>query len=122
MEKTRRSILRLCAVAVPLALSAQTASPDISGKWEFVLDTEGGPRTRMADFKLDGKTVTGTWEKKPDVKGTFSEGKLDLEFPLDSEEVGQGTLKLNGKLGETLTGSWSFQTYSGTFKATRVKP
>ncbi len=129
MKNTRRSLLLLSGLAVPSLFFAQTAAPaqpdasapaDITGKWQFLFETEGGPRTFEADFKLDGKTVTGRWDKKADVKGTYDAGKLNLEFPSTSEEVGDGVLKIDGKLTDVLTGNWSFQSYSGTFKATRI--
>ena len=41
---------------------------------------------------------------------------------MTSDEVGKGTLTIKGKLADDkLTGSWSFQTYDGTFQATRAK-
>ena len=72
---------------------------------------------------MDGSKVTGTFGSTP-VQGTFADGKLDLKFPFDSEEVGKGTLVFKGKLdGEAIVGDWSFeteaQTYTGTFKAAR---
>ncbi len=94
----------------------------VAGKWKFVFDTEGGDRTYVADFQQNGEKVSGKWENKEAVKGTFSKGKLALEFPYTSEEVGEGTLKVDGQLTDVLKGSWSFQTYSGTFTATREKP
>jgi hypothetical protein len=64
--------------------------------------------------------VTGKWDKS-DVKGTFTDGKLNLEFPINSEEAGPGTLKIKGDLAnDALTGTWEFQEYNGTFKATRA--
>ncbi len=73
-------------------------------------------------FQQDGEQVTGKWGNG-DVKGTFTEGKvLNLEFPVNSEEAGPGTLKIKGELADdALSGNWSFNDYSGTFKATRVK-
>jgi hypothetical protein len=92
----------------------------ISGKWHFVLETEGGERDVDADFQQQAEKVTGTWDKAK-VQGTFAGGKLNLEFPIDSEEAGPGTLTLKGQLeGEALTGTWAFQTYDGKFKATRA--
>jgi len=97
---------------------AQTA--DISGKWQFVLQTEGGERDINAEFHQQAEKVTGTWDKAK-VQGTFADGKLNLEFPIESEEAGPGTLTLKGQLeGEALTGTWAFQTYDGKFKATRA--
>ncbi len=114
----------LVAQNAPTRSVAQTGSktPDISGKWQFAFQTDGGPRTNEAELKQDGKEITGTWNKTVPVKGTLSEGKLDLEFPITSEEAGEGTLRIIGRLTDVLTGSWSFQSYSGTFKATRVTP
>ncbi len=113
-------VTALClALTVPLALG-QKAAVTLAGKWQFVLNTEGGDRTIDATFEQDGKNVTGKFGKS-DVKGTFSDGELNLEFPVDSEEAGPGTMKLTGELaGDALTGKWDFQEYNGTFKATRT--
>jgi len=112
------------AVIVCLGLlSPVTAAPkaDVSGKWHFVLQTEGGEREREATFQVDGTKVTGKWADA-DVQGTFDDGKLNLEFPVTAEEVGKGTLKIKGELaGDSLTGTWEFQSYEGTFKATRAQ-
>ena len=106
-------------IAIPSS-SAQT-SADISGKWHFVLQTSDGDRTYDPTFTLDGQNVGGKWEKD-DIKGTFIDGKLNLEFPANSDEVGAGILKITGQLEkDQLTGTWSFQTYDGKFKATRAK-
>ena len=114
-------ILAVAAMAFLAPLSPVSAAPkaDVSGKWHFVLQTEGGDREREATFQQQGKKVTGKWDDA-DVQGTFDDGKLDLEFPVMTEEVGKGTLKISGQAAEdSLTGTWEFQSYSGTFKATR---
>lgn len=108
----------MACLASLLTLSAATKA-DISGKWHFVLQTEGGDREKEATFQQAGNKVTGKWDDA-DVQGTFDEGELDLEFPVTTEEVGKGTLILKGQAAEdSLTGTWEFQSYSGTFKATR---
>ena len=93
---------------------------DITGKWHFVYSTEGGPRENDADFRLAGDQVTGKYAGA-DVKGTFKDGDLDLEFPFNSEEAGMtATLKMKGKLKEgKLAGTWTFAEYDGTFTAAR---
>jgi hypothetical protein len=64
--------------------------------------------------------VKGTWEDAP-VTGTFKDGKLELAFDFTPSELGEkGTLKVTGKLdGDTLSGTWEFSQYSGTYKAVR---
>jgi len=116
-----KKLIALCLALAFALLAAPTTT--IDGKWTFVLNTEGGDRTAAADFKLDGQKVTGKWgDANADVAGTFADGKLDLAFPYNSDEAGQGTLKLKGELaGETITGTWEFQDYNGTFKATRAQ-
>ena len=116
-----KCMMAIEAIAWLALLSPVSASPkaDISGKWHFVLQTEGGDREKEATFQQAGNKVTGKWDDA-DVQGTFDDGKLDLEFPVTTEEVGKGTLILKGQAAEdSLTGTWEFQSYSGTFKATR---
>ena len=97
------------------------ANPGLAGKWHFVFDTEGGPRDFDADFTVSGTRVGGTFGKS-EVKGDLVGQRFELTFPTESDEVGPGTLKLIGKIAANqLTGSWAFQSYDGTFKATRPK-
>ena len=110
----------LAAAVMPLARAKADEASALAGKWHFVLNTEGGDRDMDADFAvMDGK-VSGTFGKS-EVKGTTSGDNFALEFEVESEEAGKGTLKITGKVGPELTGNWSFQTYDGTFRATRPK-
>jgi hypothetical protein len=119
----RKAFVLVCAaLALVFVPQSSAQSPTVSGKWHFVLQTEGGERTADPVFQLNGDQVTGKWGDA-DVKGTFTGGKLDLAFPYTSDEAGPGTLKIKGELnGDTLTGSWAFQEYTGSFKATRSSP
>jgi hypothetical protein len=94
----------------------------IDGKWEVALETAGGPRSAVADFKVDGEKVSGTWDTT-DVQGTFKDGTLNLSFPYSSAEGGMtAPLVIKGQLeGDAITGTWAFGEYSGSFKATRPK-
>jgi hypothetical protein len=103
-----------------VALHAQTGA-SVSGKWHCILQTQDGERVIEPTFQQDGEKVTGKW-RDGDVKGTFSNGKLDVEFPVTSEEAGPGILKLKGEFsGDALTGEWTFQEYKGGFRATRIQ-
>jgi hypothetical protein len=119
----RKTFVFVCAVlAIAFAPQSPAQSPTVSGKWHFVVQTEGGERISEPVLQQNGDQVTGKWDNA-DVKGTFSGGKLDLAFPYTSDEAGPGILKIKGELkGDTLTGSWEFQEYTGSFKATRSSP
>jgi hypothetical protein len=116
--------LVFASLVAVFGLAASQEAPvasNIAGKWHFVLDTEGGPRESEAMFELQGKQVTGKWGTA-NAAGTFENNALDLEFPYTSDEVGAGTMKIKGKLvDDKLSGTWAFQSYDGTFKATRTK-
>ena len=117
MKTTLNTLIAvLCIVCLTIPVAA--AADDVTGKWSFVLDTQDGERRAAAEFRLDGETVSGRWAEA-DAKGTYADGKLELSFPLNSE-VGPGTLKISGRVeGRVITGTWQFEGYSGTFKATR---
>jgi hypothetical protein len=115
-------VLSAVALVAFLAGFQTVHAAGIAGKWEVALETAGGPRAAVADFKVDGEKVTGTWDTT-EVQGTFKDGALNLSFPYASAEGGMtGTLTLKGQLeGDAITGTWAFGDYSGTFKATRPK-
>jgi hypothetical protein len=128
LKRPMKNLLALFILLIGSALlipfgTAKTVkdAPTVAGKWHFVMMTEGGDRIMEPEFKQDGDQVTGKWGND-DVKGTFSDGKLNLEFRVTPEEHGPGTLKLKGSLADdALTGNWFFDEYSGEFKATRIK-
>ena len=101
--------------------NSSAAVSGLAGKWHFVFDTGDGTREFDADFAVAEGKVTGTFGKD-EVKGTTEGEKFSLAFDANSEEAGKGTLKMDGKVAaDQLSGSWSFQTYDGTFKAMRPK-
>ena len=120
-DRTRAPVTRRGLVGVALvAFAAMLAAADVAGSWLFVMDTPGGERRSEVVMKVDGESVTGTWDTQ-DLAGTFRDGRLELAFPFASHENGQqSTLKVTGTLeGEQLSGTWSFGEYGGTFTATR---
>ena len=122
----KKFLVVLAAVAFLMAgrPAAHAQDTGLSGKWHFVLDTEGGDREVDAVFTVDadGK-VTGKFGVT-DVAGTYADGKMNLSFTMTSEETGDtAPLKLVGTLSGAagLSGTWEFASYSGTFTATRPK-
>ena len=83
-----RKMPKVFALAAALAVAAilQAASA-IDGKWQFNLQTDGGPREAAVEMKTDGELVSGTWDTT-ELKGTFKDGTLALSFPL--RVVGSG--------------------------------
>jgi hypothetical protein len=106
------AVLALCTV-----LRADSA---IDGKWQFSLQTDGGPRSAAVEMKTDGEQVSGTWDAT-ELKGTFKDSKLALSFPLAPAEAGfTADLVIDGTLeGDALKGTWKFGDYGGTFTATK---
>jgi hypothetical protein len=124
---TFRVVPAVTAIAVFLALGSLHAAgarraADVAGKWQFVMQTDGGPREAAAELKIDGEKVSGTWDTT-EVQGTYADGKLDLSFPLYSAEGGMtAKLSVKGQFEEeALTGTWTYGQYAGSFKATRRK-
>lgn len=99
---------------------SEARAAELDGKWEFVLDTDGGERRVTPTFHVEDGKVTGKWDGA-DVKGTFHEGKLELKFPFTSQEGGiSDALAIQGEMKDgKLAGTWNFAEYSGKFVATK---
>lgn len=112
-------IRRIFLVAV-LAVMALPGEDPLTGKWSMVMETPGGERRAVPVFAVEGETVTGKWDQS-EVKGTFKDGQLELEFPLESGEAGyKANFKVSAKLeAGVLKGSWSFSSYSGKLEGKR---
>jgi hypothetical protein len=122
----KKSLLALAVLGCLLALGnlAHARGTPLDGKWHFVFDTPDGDREADADFTVSPEgAVTGKLGPA-DVAGTFKDGQLKLDFQITESEAGAaGQLKLDGKVNaDALTGSWEFESYGGTFRATRPKP
>lgn len=105
--------------ATPAASSS--SANNISGAWDFAVETGGGSGAPSFTFKQEGETLTGTY------KGQFGEGPLtgtvkgdDVKFSLSLSAGGQSmtvvyTGKITGKdsmkgtvsLGELGEGTWT---------------
>jgi len=94
---------------------------DISGNWEFSVDTAQGSGSPSFVFKQAGENLTGTYTGlfgKADVKGTVKGDQIDFQFKFDySGQSGvahyTGTIesdaKMKGKveIGDIAEGTWT---------------
>jgi hypothetical protein len=91
-----RRILLLLALASLTAFAA-----DISGKWDFHVDTDAGSGDPTFEFHQDGEKLTGTYN------GTFGTGPIhgtvkgdDVQFSVEVTVLDQkGTVTYTGKVG-----------------------
>ncbi len=92
MIRTLRRVAFAAALLGLVALpgQAQTSGVNVTGKWEFTYNSEGGrgPRSQTFTFKQDGSTVTGST--------VFGMGRGGQQRP--PVEIKNGSLK-----GDSLT-------------------
>lgn len=128
----RRKILTFFCLAALVAVvptfAQQTAGADpISGKWSGDWGPSRFDRNQVSvEFKLAGKTVTGTVNSEGKVV-QVKNGSFDLKtnvFHMEADAPGPGDrivhFVIDGKLeNNALTGSWNHDTRKGDFKITK---
>jgi hypothetical protein len=101
--------------------SAAAGDVDISGAWDFKVETAAGSGTPSMLFKQDGKNLSGTYEGqlgKADLKGTLEGSDIRFSFKVDVQgqqlEVtytgkveGKDNMKGTVKLAEFAEGTWT---------------
>ena len=115
-------MLRLLPIALLAGLAcAPLLAHDISGNWEFSVDTAAGSGSPSFVFKQDGEKITGTYTGllgKADLTGTVKGDQIDFSFKFDySGQSGvahyTGTIesakKMKGKveIGDMGEGTWT---------------
>ena len=115
-------MLRFLSMALLAGLaSASLLAHDISGNWEFSVDTAAGSGSPSFVFKQDGEKLTGTYTGlfgKADLTGSVKGDQIDFKF--DFSYSGQsgvahysGTIendkKMKGKveIGDLGEGTWT---------------
>jgi len=100
--------------------SASAATP--AGKWTITMETPHGTMTMGLDLKLDGATVTGTYNTDMTgtvpTSGTFKDGKVTLKV-----DAGQGRtfdFHFTFKDKDTMTGNISSE--MGDMACTAMRP
>jgi hypothetical protein len=109
----------------------KAAKPDLSGKWDLNVSTDGGPVSAKADFKVasDG-TITGTIESEQYgvskiSGGSVNDASFSIKFSISADgnaiEVGMnGTFDEKSMKGSGSAGDASFS-FTGTRAASAQK-
>ena len=115
MSKVLLMMLLVGFAAMPLL------AHDVSGKWEFNVDTSAGSGSPSFVFKQSGETLTGTYSGlfgKADVSGTVKGDEIDFSFKFEySGQSGvahytgniESDKKMKGKVafGDLGEGTWT---------------
>jgi hypothetical protein len=88
--------LRFAILAIALACAALAA--DISGSWEFTVETSQGSGTPSFDFKQEGEQLSGTYSGQfgtAKLSGSVSGDQVEFTFEIPNLD---GKVRYKGKL------------------------
>jgi hypothetical protein len=108
----------LCMVLLGSLMSfAAPAATDITGKWDFAVETQAGSGSPKFEFKQDGEKLTGSYEGQlgsAKLLGTVKGDAVEFKFSVEMGEVtysgaiqADGTLKGKVKLGDLGEGTFT---------------
>lgn len=89
-------ILRIALPAIALACAALAA--DISGSWEFTVNTSQGSGSPSFEFKQEGEKLTGTYSGlfgKAPISGTVKGDQVEFTFEVPNVD---GKVRYKGTL------------------------
>jgi hypothetical protein len=94
-------MVRLLAMALVIGMiCAALAAHDISGRWEFTVETAMGSGSPSFVFMQDGEKLTGTYTGlfgKAELSGTVKGDKIDFQFNF-SYQGQSGTAHYSGTI------------------------
>lgn len=102
-----------------LALFATFAlwAADLTGKWDFTVETTGGSGTPKFDLVQKGETLTGKYSGQlgeADVKGTLKNDTIEIRFQVEAGAIvyagkvlPDGTMKGTVDLVGQASGTWT---------------
>ena len=116
MNSLRRMLLAVAATAVMMGTSAVAADANVSGEWDFTVDSQMGTSKPHFSLKQEGTRITGTYKGmlgEAPVTGTVKGNEFDINLKVNAQGMDlditysgtvdgasmQGTVKL-GDLGE----------------------
>ena len=108
------------AAMIAVALSSAALAADISGAWEFTVETSQGSGSPSFDFKQDGEKLTGAYSGmfgKAPISGTVKGDQVEFTFEVPNVD---GKVRYKGTLagGNRMKGDVEYgDVGKGTFTA-----
>jgi hypothetical protein len=111
----------VCAIGFAVSALAQSGEKiDVTGDWDFTVETSEGSGNPSFTFKQDGEKLTGRYKGlfgEADVTGTVKGDKIEFSFKVSGEI--EGTITYTGTTdGKTMKGKVNLaDAAEGTFTA-----
>jgi hypothetical protein len=124
MNIMRRIFVVGLAAAAVLWGAAFAADVNVTGEWDFTVETQAGPGNPHFSLKQDGTTLSGTYKGalgEAPITGTVNGNEVTIKFKAsaqgaDLDVTYQGTVE-----GDTMKGKLSLGDFGdGTFTAKKV--
>jgi hypothetical protein len=124
MKIMRRVFLVALAAAAMVSGAVFAADANVSGEWDFTVETQAGPGNPHFSLKQDGTTLSGTYKGalgEAPVTGTVKGNEVTIKFKANAQGADldvtyQGTVE-----GDTMKGKLSLGEFGdGTFTAKKV--
>ncbi len=115
-------IIVLATASIPSASAAQSSPVDLTGKWLFTVNTDGGSGTPTVTLTQKGDSLTGHYSSQllgeADLKGTVKDGKFSFALQgnvqgtavtvtytgtIESKDALKGSVDLGGMASGTFT-------------------
>ena len=115
-------IIVLATASLPSASAAQSSPVDLTGKWLFTVNTDGGSGTPTVTLTQKGDSLTGHYSSQllgeADLKGTVKDGKFSFALQgnvqgtavtvtytgtIESKDALKGSVDLGGMASGTFT-------------------
>ena len=111
--------ISLCVMLFAAIVIASPAA-NITGKWDFAVETSNGNGSPKFEFKQDGETLTGNYEGQlgsAKLTGTVKGNDVQFKFSVELGEITYtGTIQEDG----TLKGKVKLGDFDGTFTGKRA--
>jgi hypothetical protein len=106
MKILRRLFITMLACTA-LAAAALAADANVTGEWDFTVETQAGSGSPHFSLKQDGTTVTGTYKGQlgeAPVTGTVKGDELTLSFNINAQGADLAITYSGTVEGDTIKG------------------